>query len=609
MKFAHIINPVKVSESSDLFVAQPVTFRSMLAAKQFVKGRIDVELQAVCFDEDSDLIPDYFIGLPVLERSVLDIGNFGKQRKLPLLKDILNSAVYNTDADYIIYTNVDIGLQPFFYEQVEQYLKQYDALVINRRTIAKCDDSSKPLSYFFLQRGKEHPGFDCFIFKWKSYSQYQLSDACIGANWIGRILICNLLCFAQNPFIERNAFLTFHLGDDRSWKTVENIDYDEHNERQLVDLMKHIKRLGRIDSHDLLQRTYQEFVLKTQDPDFTRPKRILGAKGVERGKSEIKNKPIHSKSLSLGYNTVLPDTYMPSSSWEGTEGLALRQDPVFIVGHPRSGTSLLQSLIATQVTPIVFPETHYFSILRSLLKVKNDRILKDCLEDVFSFLNEKLFISFEFKKYIKKSIQKNILSPKMLFEAIVFDQLSQKNDSGNDISKIKWIEKTPDHAEFLDVIHRFYPSAKVVFVVRNPEKAIISRRKHFTWNNEAEWPIKKHVDRWLQTINAVQKFQQHHPEKIMTVKFEDAIGNQFLTIESICHFLNTPFNLQKLGCYKIYSKQQSLPWERWKQQTNQGLSIKIALRKDFVLKTADRNFLIEALKSQIIQYGYTDDFR
>ena len=604
MKFAHIVNPVKVPESSDLYVAQPVTFRSMLSAKRFLKGRIDVELQAAFFSEDSDLVPDYFVRLPELERSVLDIGKFSKQRKLPLLKDILDRSVDNTDADYIIYTNVDIGLQPFFYKQVEQYLKQYDALVINRRTIAKCHDSSKPLSYFYLQRGKEHPGFDCFIFKRKDYKQYQLSDACIGANWIGRILICNLLCFAKNPFIEKNAFLTFHLGDDRSWKTIENIDYDEHNERQLVDLMKHLKGLGRIDSHDLLQRTYQEFVLKTQDPDFTRPKRVLVTQDVEQRKSEITSKTIHRQSLSMDYDDILPDIYMPSSSWEGTEGLALRQDPVFIVGHPRSGTSLLQSLIATQVTPVVFPETHFFSIVRSLLKVEEDRILKDCLKEILSFLKEKLVLTTKFEKYIVKSIQNDILSPKMLFEAIIFDQLVQKNNSGNDIKKIRWIEKTPDHAEFLDVIHRFYPSAKIIFVVRNPEKAIISRRKHFTWNNEAEWPIEKHVDRWLQTINAIQKFKQQHRDKIMTVKFEDAVENQFLTIESICDFLKTPFNFKKVRHYKTYSRQQSLPWETWKQDTNQGLSLKIALRKDSVLNKADKLFMKNALKSQLIEYGY-----
>ena len=31
LKITHIINPVKVNESSDLFVAQPITFESMKA--------------------------------------------------------------------------------------------------------------------------------------------------------------------------------------------------------------------------------------------------------------------------------------------------------------------------------------------------------------------------------------------------------------------------------------------------------------------------------------------------------------------------------------------------------------------------------------------------
>ena len=34
--------------------------------------------------------------------------------------------------------------------------------------------------------------------------------------------------------------------------------------------------------------------------------------------------------------------------------------PIFIVGCPRSGTTLLQCLIATQKGVVTFPETHFF---------------------------------------------------------------------------------------------------------------------------------------------------------------------------------------------------------------------------------------------------------
>ena len=43
MKFAHIINPVKVSAASELGIAQPITFESIRIAKEFAKNKVDVE--------------------------------------------------------------------------------------------------------------------------------------------------------------------------------------------------------------------------------------------------------------------------------------------------------------------------------------------------------------------------------------------------------------------------------------------------------------------------------------------------------------------------------------------------------------------------------------
>lgn len=101
MKFAHVINPVKVSNDSDLFVAQPVTFRALIAAQNFVRTNFQVEFLSIAFEEDSIELPEQIRKLPPLKRSVIDIREFSKKRKLPLIKDILDSAFHNSDAEYL----------------------------------------------------------------------------------------------------------------------------------------------------------------------------------------------------------------------------------------------------------------------------------------------------------------------------------------------------------------------------------------------------------------------------------------------------------------------------------------------------------------------------
>jgi len=90
-KIAHIINPVIVKESSDLFIAQPITFETMRIAQEFARGHVDVALYSAQYPEDRPIIPEWFQMTPDLDRSILNIGSFHAKRKLPLVKDYYSS--------------------------------------------------------------------------------------------------------------------------------------------------------------------------------------------------------------------------------------------------------------------------------------------------------------------------------------------------------------------------------------------------------------------------------------------------------------------------------------------------------------------------------------
>src|SRR5262245_53374150 len=110
-RYAHIVNPVIVGQDRDLFVAQPITFHTMSIAQRFANdsGKLEVTLYSAHFPEDVALVPSGFVHTRPLERSVTDVGEFRVPRKLPLLHDILGRLYESAiDADYLIYTNVDI---------------------------------------------------------------------------------------------------------------------------------------------------------------------------------------------------------------------------------------------------------------------------------------------------------------------------------------------------------------------------------------------------------------------------------------------------------------------------------------------------------------------
>ncbi len=248
-RIAHIVNPVVVGENSDLYDAQPITFESMRIAKEFVRGKVDVELFTAQYPEDRSIVPDDFHVTPDLDRSILDFGTFQQPRKLPLIKDILDRLYDALDAEYLIYTNVDIAVLPHFYDSVSAIIDSgFDAFVINRRTIPDHFRNLAELPLMFACVGEKHIGHDCFVFKRDVSDNFELGKTCIGMPLIGQVLIWNLICQANNFKEFTDEHLTFHIGNDETWKDEGFSDYRRHNIEEAKQILGDLERkYGPID--------------------------------------------------------------------------------------------------------------------------------------------------------------------------------------------------------------------------------------------------------------------------------------------------------------------------------------------------------------------------
>jgi len=234
---AHIVNPVIVDRASDLYIAQPVTFETMRAARHHAKKRVRVEQYTAQYREDRPLAPAGFRATPNLTRSVMDFGTFRHERKLPLLADILDRLYEATDAEYLIYTNVDIGLVPHFYTAVNEFIEAgADAFSINRRTISGRFTSVREIPQMCLEvsKGRTHPGNDCFVFRRDAYPNYVLGNVCVGMNWVGKTLLNSMAQYAKAFKKFKDPQLTFHIGDLRTWKSPQWSDYRDHNTLEMT---------------------------------------------------------------------------------------------------------------------------------------------------------------------------------------------------------------------------------------------------------------------------------------------------------------------------------------------------------------------------------------
>ncbi len=240
--FSHIINPVLVNEESDLFIAQPVTFESMKNAKEYAKSQgVHIEQFSVSYIEDKKIVPVHIMNVGTLKSSILDFATFKKPKKLPLLSDILKYLYNASNSEYLIYTNVDIALMPHFYVTLKKILSEgYDAITICRRTISNTYKGVEDLEYMYADIGENHPGTDCFVMKRELVEKFDLQNIAIGCQYVALALRVNLFAFAKNIKEFKKLHMTFHIGDDRTWESLD--DMGEHNENALTRIFDNLEK-------------------------------------------------------------------------------------------------------------------------------------------------------------------------------------------------------------------------------------------------------------------------------------------------------------------------------------------------------------------------------
>jgi len=231
LKIAHIVNVTEIDETkyaSYLHIAQPLTLKTMVIAARMAEPIVQVDLLAIKHKSEQVVIPQEFRWAPDIEKYGWEyfdeLRQLPRQKPLPRIRDIIEGLDSASDADYFIYTNLDIGLNPDFYLAVHALINSgFDAFCINRRTLPThyegilLDESSAEL--VFRVSGEEHGGIDCFIFKKSIVPLLRLGNVFIGFPPIGQVLKTQIETNSNNFTWVKDRSLTFHLGDDRVWDT------------------------------------------------------------------------------------------------------------------------------------------------------------------------------------------------------------------------------------------------------------------------------------------------------------------------------------------------------------------------------------------------------
>ncbi|MEG4320379.1 MULTISPECIES: sulfotransferase [unclassified Microcoleus] len=253
---------------------------------------------------------------------------------------------------------------------------------------------------------------------------------------------------------------------------------------------------------------------------------------------------------------------------------------IFLLGSPRSGTTMLQSLLAAHPEVISFPESKFFHYL---LYNKFAGKLPGRME---AFFKDEI----NRPEFLQGFDDRQTWEAKVSWFVGVLDGLAAEQN------KSIWLEKTPEHIYFIEDIQRLLPDAKFIHILRNSVDTIASlhdatRTSHDLWG--PGWDFNHCITRWKEAILISHKYanNSHH----ILVKYEDILENKVKKLEELCHFMGIDYDGKMLVNYQEQAANLSLnlPWHQGIERDVKSNNVHKYQR---ILKKAEIRSILDKIK-------------
>jgi hypothetical protein len=204
--------------------------------------------------------------------------------------------------------------------------------------------------------------------------------------------------------------------------------------------------------------------------------------------------------------------------------------PIFIVGTPRSGTTLLRVLLNRHPELAICDESHYFYYVYTRRKAfgnlsdpKNRKLLIDRYLAIYRIRR----LGFDHNNLASYLMQYGDSYPNF-FKALLEYYASQ-------LKKSRCGEKTPHHALFIDVLLEWFPECRLIHLVRDP-RGVVASLMRMPWGSKS---IATNARSWVHYVRTAER-ASHNPN-FLRIYYEDLILKPDETLGQICEFTNLPY--------------------------------------------------------------------
>jgi hypothetical protein len=236
------------------------------------------------------------------------------------------------------------------------------------------------------------------------------------------------------------------------------------------------------------------------------------------------------------------------------------QAPVFVVGVPRSGTTVFSVKLAEATGIAMSPETHFMPEVYARLKHLDVSEAKAVDRALDKFSTGRWFADLGLET---ESIKKEFLGCEQRDWPRLFATILRLYAVKSGASR--WGEKTPGHYRYVTELLRWYPNCHIIFIMRDP-RAVVASNLRAPFSPSYAWFIAR---RWREMWDI---YQSHSADnRVSMVRYEDFVTNPDYVLSEIKCRIGVASTVHPKSMTVSGDKPQAIGWRKQHLKSAAGI--------------------------------------
>lgn len=275
---------------------------------------------------------------------------------------------------------------------------------------------------------------------------------------------------------------------------------------------------SRIDLHFALAKAYDSI------GDYEKAAAHLDQGNARRKAMHPYDAEAATRDVQKGLATFSADFFVRREGWGDPA-----RDPIFIVGMPRSGSTLIEQILASHST--VEGTEELFNVQRIAAQLAQSNEEGSGFEPFVARLSNEELTSLG-RRYIEET--------------------RRFRKTG----RARFTDKMPGNWRYLGLIHTMLPNAKIIDIRRDPlDCCFANYAQHFMWGVRFAYNQRDLSYFYRDYVQTMRHFDKVLPGRVHRIIYEDLVDNLEAEVRRLLTYLDLPF---EAGCLEFHETKRAV---------------------------------------------------